>query len=123
GRAQRPVEAEAFGDGREVRAQRLAVRREARAGAPELDAHEEMAGLEIGILLAVEDEAVDGGEPAGDGGDDPRPVGAGEGEDMGVFGHAHASSGPKLGSVLPSRARIASVRSALTNVPAFQVAT
>jgi hypothetical protein len=73
---------EAVGDGSEPGAKGIFIGREASAGRLELDPHEEAAGFDIGILLAVEDEAVDRGEVSADRGNDADPVLARQSEDM-----------------------------------------
>src|SRR3546814_10168313 len=57
--------------------------REARSRAAELDAHEEAPRIEVGILLAVENEAVAFREQTGDCGDDADRIDTTEGQDIG----------------------------------------
>src|SRR3569623_1202671 len=74
GRDQLPIESEPGRHRLETGAQRGKSCRKARAGALELDSHEEAASIEIGILLAVEDETVGLCQPAAHSGNDPVAV-------------------------------------------------
>ena len=57
----------------------------------EAGAHEEQAGVDVGVLLLLEDIGADSEEPGGDGVDDARAVGALQGQD--VRGHVYSSKG------------------------------
>jgi hypothetical protein len=77
-----PVEAEPSRDGREVAAECRDIAREASPGRGEGDAHEEAAALDVGILLAVENEAVAFCQEAARRRYDPHPVLGREGQDV-----------------------------------------
>ena len=77
---------EAIGDRRQQPFEIGRIPGKARSGRLELQAHEEAAGIEVGILLAVEDEAVVVGERRRHRRDDADGVFAVEGKDIAV-GH------------------------------------
>ena len=58
-----------------------------RVRAVEVDAHEEIAGLEVVELLRLEDVEAAFEQSRRDLGDDSRPIGAGQREDMAGGGH------------------------------------
>ena len=83
---QSPFERISLSDQRKSLAKRIEAGRKSLARALELDSHEKTVLLEIGILLAVENEAVMLGQKSGHGGHQADPVFCGEGKNI-VFCH------------------------------------
>src|SRR3546814_11682791 len=94
------VHRETLDDGREGRLHRRQPLGKARAGAAKFDAHEAAARIEVGILLAVEDEAVEMGQQPGDRGDDADRIGAPDGQYIGA-GESEIGSGSWRGRGAP----------------------
>ena len=79
-RPHRPVHREGRGDSGEARAEGRQV--DGAGDAVEHHAHEEIAGLGVVELLGVENVEAVLEQRRRDFGDDPRPIGAGQGQDM-----------------------------------------
>jgi hypothetical protein len=105
GGIQAPVEAERLRHGRNRRPQRLSLCRITVAAADEGDAHEEPARFQIGILLAVEDEAVDPGERPRHRRDDADAVLTHQGEDLDRAALRHAATRCSAHTLLPAGSR------------------
>ena len=89
-----PVHREAGADVGKFVAQAGGIEAHPGVGRLERDAHEEEAGLTIGILLAVGDEAAPFGEELADRRDDADAVGADQGQDPGRDGLVVHSAAP-----------------------------
>ncbi len=87
------------------RLERLTQRADVGLRAPrvELDPHEEIAGLRVVELLRVENVEPAVEQRRRDLGDDPRPVGAGQGEDVPIAGHQSLFVAPLRGRRLFAR--------------------